>query len=228
MAYICFVSGGSALHPAGRGGVPSKVIYRFRRDVRVSKQRVVIPFIIGGLLLAAVLAPGTPGAEKSVYRGRLFLGSGPTTQGVITVEITIDHVSTAEELAKLPPIAAGDVLDRFFEKARDLKAGDLRYIGANGLRIDFNLAFEQPTKAGKRILLVAENQPADPTVSLKRLSDAQIQRGLLLVVAIDLDGKDQGEGKIYQDASGTMTPEGRFDLVGSRTTPLLITGLRRK
>lgn len=192
------------------------------------KHQAVFPLLTGAVLFAAILAAGTPRVEKSVYRGRLFLGSGPTTQGVISVEITVEHLTTAAELAELIPFAAGDVLDRFFEKARALKAGDLRYIGANGLRIDFNLAFEQPTERGKRILLVAENQPADPTVSLKRLSDAQIQRGLLLVVAIDLDEKDQGEGKIYQDASGTLTPAGRFELVGSRTTPLLITGLRRK
>lgn len=192
------------------------------------KHQAVFSLLTGAFLLSAIPASAAPAFEKSVYRGRLVLGSGPTTQGVISVEITIDHVSTAEELAELIPFAAGDVLDRFFEKARALKAGDLRYIGANGLRIDFNLAFEHPTERGKRILLVAENQSADPTVSLKRLSDAQIQRGLLLVVAIDLDEKDLGEGKIYQEASGTLTSEGRFELAGSRTTPLLITGLRRK
>ena len=46
----------------------------------------------------------TSGAEKTVYRGRLFLGSGPTTQGVVSVEITVDHMTTSAELAGLPPL----------------------------------------------------------------------------------------------------------------------------
>lgn len=181
-----------------------------------------------GFLLAAAFAAGASASEKMVYRGRLFVGTGPTTQGVINVEVTVDHITTSAELAGLIPFKPEDDLNLFFSQARGLKAGDLRYIGASGLRIGFNLAFEQAKEKGKRILLVAENQPADPTVSLKKLSDAQIERRLLLVVVLDLDEKDQGEGKIYQDASGTLTPEGRFELGGSRSTPLLITGLRRR
>ena len=181
-----------------------------------------------GFILAAVFALGASAGEKTVFRGRLFVGSGPTTQGVINVEISIDHTATSTELAGLIPFTPEDDLSRFFDKIRGFKAGDLRYIGANGLRIGFNLAFEQATDKGRRIILLAENQPADPTVSLKKLSDAQIERRLLLVVVLDLDGKDQGEGKIYQDASGTLTSDGRFELGGSRSTPLLITGLHRK
>jgi len=192
------------------------------------KQEIARFFAAAVFFSAAVLASGAPAGEKLVYRGRLFLGSSPTTQGVVSVEITVDHLTTAAELAMMVPFKPEDDLTPFFDKARRLNAGDLRYIGASGLRIGFNLAFEQTKEKGKRILLLAENQPADPTVSLKKLSDAQIERSLLLVVVVDLDEKDQGEGKIYQDASGTMTPDGRFELGGSRSPPLLITGLHRK
>jgi hypothetical protein len=179
-------------------------------------------------LLAFLLVTPLSVEAQSVYRGRLILGSGPTTKGVINVEITVDHISTADELYDLPPFSAGDALDAFFEKARALKGGDLRYLGANGLRIDFNLAFESPTKTGKRIVLIAKNQSVDPNGSMKRLSDAQIERGLLLVLVLDLDKSERGEGKIYEEAGGVFDSKNGFTLAGSRTTPFLISNLKRK
>ncbi|MDH4270966.1 MAG: hypothetical protein OEW18_03215 [Candidatus Aminicenantes bacterium] len=183
--------------------------------------------IAAGITLTAAVAGEEP-AEKTIYRGRLFLGSGPTTQGVVNVQITIDHLSTKKELAELLPYMLAGDMHRFFDKAKAFKAGALQYLGASGLRIDFNLAFEKKTERGKRIFLVAENQSADPTSSLKLLSEEQFIRDLFLVVALDLNEKDQGEGNIYQKARVKFSPEGEFELVGYRTTPLLIVNVHRK
>jgi hypothetical protein len=147
---------------------------------------------------------------------------------VVNVRITIDHLSTKEELAEVSPYMAAGDMNRFFDKAKAFKAGSLQYLGANGLRIDFNLAFENKTETGKRIFLVAENQPADPNSSLRILSEEQFKRGLFLVVALDLDEKDQGEGKIYQEARVKFSTGDDFELVGYRTTPLLVANLRRQ
>jgi hypothetical protein len=46
-----------------------------------------------GITLTAAAA-GQETAEKAVYRGRLFTGSGPSAQGVVNVRITIDQLST--------------------------------------------------------------------------------------------------------------------------------------
>jgi len=157
----------------------------------VRRLKVISLAIAAGLFLNAVAAGEEP-AEKAVYRGRLFLGSGPTTQGVVNVQITVNHLSTDEEIAELMPyLTAGD-MNRFFDKAEAFKAGALQYLGARGLRIDFPLAFEKKTEKGKRLFLVAENQSADPSSSLKLLSEEQFRRDLFLVVALDLDEKDQG------------------------------------
>jgi hypothetical protein len=188
---------------------------------------VVSLTIAAGISLAAAAA-GEESAEKATYRGRLFLGSGPTTQGVVNVQVVIDHLSTTKELAELlPHMAAGD-MSRFFDRAEAFKAGSLQYLGARGLRIDFPLAFEKKTERGRRIFLVAENQSADPSSSLKLISEEQFVRDLFLVVALTLDEKDQGEGNIYQEARVKFSTEDEFELLGYRTTPLLIVNLHRK
>jgi len=193
----------------------------------VRRLKVISLAIAAGLFLNAVAVEEEP-AEKAVYRGRLFLGSGPTTQGVVNVQITVNHLSTDEEIAELMPyLTAGD-MNRFFDKAEAFKAGALQYLGARGLRIDFPLAFEKKTEKGKRLFLVAENQSADPSSSLKLLSEEQFRRDLFLVVALDLDEKDQGKGNIYQEARVKFSTQGEFELVGYRTTPLLIVNLYRK
>jgi len=188
---------------------------------------VVFLAIVAGIALTAAAARDKL-EKKATYRGRLFIGSGPTTQGVLTVLITIDHLSTNEELAELMPhMAAGDT-NGLFDKAEAFKAGTLQYLGTSGLRIDFNLAFEKKTETGRQIFLVAENQSADPFSSLKLLSEVQFKRGLFLVVALDLNEKDQGEGRIYQEARIKFSMGGEFELVSYRTTPLLVVNLRRQ
>ena len=188
----------------------------------------VVPLAITAGIVLAAAAAGEESTDKAVYRGRLFLGSGPTTQGVVTVQVVIEHLSTSQELAGLlPHMGAGD-MSLFFDKAEAFKAGSLQYLGARGLRIDFPLAFEKKTERGRRIFLVAENQRADPSSSLKVISEEQFIRDLFLVVALTLDEKDQGEGNIYQEARVKFSAEGEFELVGYRTTPLLIVSLHRK
>ncbi|MCX6577957.1 MAG: hypothetical protein NTV82_16400 [Candidatus Aminicenantes bacterium] len=184
-----------------------------------------------GITLAAVAA-GQETAEKAVYRGRLFTGSGPTTQGVVNVRITIDHLSTAEELTELMKhLAAGDS-NGFFDKAETIKVGTLQYLGATGLGIDLNLAFEKKTEKGKQIFLVTEDQPADPTSGWPRSGSEAVGfrhvygAGLYLVVALDLNEKNQGEGRIYQKARVKFSTGGEFELVSYSSTPLLIVNLR--
>jgi hypothetical protein len=196
-------------------------------------QRFEIYFLViaFGITLTAAAA-GQETAEKAVYRGRLFTGSGPTTQGVVNVRITIDHLSTTEELTELMKyLAAGDS-NGFFDKAATIKAGTLQYLGVTGLGINLNLAFEKKTEKGKQIFLVTESQPADPTsnwpregaeaVGFRRVYGA----GLYLVVAIDLNEKNQGEAKIYQKARVKFSTGGEFELVSYSETPLLIVNLR--
>ena len=183
--------------------------------------------------LAAAIAPlaagaGDEKAEQAVYRGRLFLGGGAASPGVIDVQITIDHLSTNEELAELAPLMAAGETNRLFVKAKAFKTGALQYLRTSGLRIDFNLAFEKKTEGGKRIFLVAENQSADPTSSLMIFGEEQIKRGLFLVVAIDLNEGDKGEGKIYQEARVKFSAGGDFELLNYRMTPLLIVNIVRK
>lgn len=184
-----------------------------------------------GITLTAAAA-SQEAAEKAVYRGRLFTGNGPTTQSVVNVRITIDHLSTTEELTELMKyLAAGDS-NGFFDKAETIKVGTLQYPGATGFPIDLNLAFEKKTEKGKQIFLVTESQPADPTSNWPRSGSEAVGfrrvygAGLYLVVALDLNEKNQGEAKIYQKARVKFSTGGEFELVSYAETPLLIVNLR--
>jgi hypothetical protein len=190
----------------------------------------ILAIAFGITLTAAAASRGT--AEKTIYRGRLFTGSGPTTQGVVNVRITIDHLSTTEELTELMKyLAAGDS-NGFFDKAETIKVGTLQYLGATGLGIDLNLAFEKKTEKGKQIFLVTENQPADPTSGWPKSGSEAVGfrhvygAGLYLVVALDLNEKNQGEGRIYEKARVKFSTGGEFELVSYSSTPLLIVNLR--
>lgn len=184
-----------------------------------------------GITLAAVAASQET-AEKAVYRGRLFTGSGGVTQAVVNVRITIDRLSTTEELTELTKyLTAGDS-NGFFDKAAKIKVGSLQYLGATGFPIDLNLAFKKKTEKGKQIFLVTESQPADPTSNWPRAGSEAVGfrhiygAGLYLVVALDLNEKNQGEGRIYQKARVKFSTGGEFELVSYSSTPLLIVNLR--
>lgn len=184
-----------------------------------------------GITLTAAAA-GLETAEKAVYRGRLFTGSGPINPGVVNVRITINRLSTTEELTELMKyLVAGDS-NGFFDKAEKIKVGTLQYLGTNGFPIDFHLAFEKKTEKRKQIFLVTESQPADPTSNWPRAGSEAVGfrrvlgAGLYLVVALDLNEKNQGEAKIYQKARVKFSTGGEFELVSYPETPLLIVNLR--
>jgi hypothetical protein len=190
----------------------------------------LLAIAFGITLTAAAASQETTG--KAVYRGRLFTGSGGVTQGVINVRITIDRLNTTEELTELLKyVAAGDS-NGFFDKAAKIKVGTVQYLGASGLPIDFNLAFEKKKEKGKQIFLVTENQPADPTSGWPRSGSEAVGfrhvygAGFYLVVALDLNEKNQGEARIYEKARVKFSKGGEFELVSYSSTPLLIVNLR--
>ena len=170
--------------------------------------------ILVGLFFCAVLSAR---AQVS-FRGRLFVGGA--RGGAVNIRIDIESYSSPEELQLLKQHLGPSDIDGFFGAFRAMKKGAIRYLGGEGLNIGLNAALERPTEKGIQVLLMTETRSAVPGVRKPNF------RGFrFLVIVLDLDEKNKGDGTIYEDAKIRFTSEG-FEIESSYSTPLKIGDVR--
>jgi len=174
-------------------------------------------------LTAAALSGFCLGQETAAeFRGRIFMGGGPNRPGALTTRIIVHGYTDLNDIQKLSvPLNAGDV-DGFFSLFRQMKKGEMRFVGGAGLQINFYAAQEQQTDKGIKIILVSDSRSIESGVS-KRVAGS----AMFLVVELNLDKKYEGEGKIYEDARISFTDEGRIKMDSYLTTPKVIVNIRK-
>ncbi|MBM3295874.1 MAG: hypothetical protein FJY82_15370 [Candidatus Aminicenantes bacterium] len=156
------------------------------------------------------------------FRGRIFMGGGPNRPGALTTRIIVSGYTDLNDIQKLAvPLNAGDV-EGFFSVFRQMKKGEMRFVGGAGLQINFNAAQERQTDKGIKIFLVGDSRSIESGVA-KRVAGS----ALFLVVELDLNAKYEGEGKIYEDARISFTADGMIKLDSYLTTPKLIVNVRK-
>jgi len=189
----------------------------------ISRRSVKVVFIIGLAVAAALSAvAATQETVSTEFRGRIFMGGGPNRPGALTTRIIITGYTNMDEVRKFQErLNAGDV-DGFYNEFRAVKKGEMRFVGGAGLQINFNAAQEQQTEKGVKIFLMSESRSIETGTS-KRVGGS----ALFFVVELDLDKKFEGEGKVYEDARISFTPEGGIKMDSYLTTPKMIVNVRK-
>ncbi len=176
------------------------------------KKRLLKACLIGFLVAAyVVLSPGL--WAKTEFKGRLFMGGGPNRESVVSVRILINEYTTEDEVLRLQQFLNTGNIEGFYGAFREMKKGELRFIGGKGMKVVFNAITEQKTENGFKILLATEGRSLEMGTA-KRVTGGY----LFLVVELDLNNKYEGDGKVYEDAVIQFTPTGSF-VVESYVTP---------
>jgi len=186
---------------------------------RPTKIILIVALATAAAVFVLVAAQETVSTE---FRGRIFMGGGPNRPGALTTRIIITGYTNMDEVRKFQErLNAGDV-DGFYNEFRAVKKGEMRFVGGAGLQINFNAAQEQQTEKGVKIFLMSESRSIETGTS-KRVGGS----ALFFVVELDLDKKFEGEGKVYEDARISFTPEGGIKMDSYLTTPKMIVNVRK-
>ena len=193
-------------------------------------------FVIVAAGLIAVVNPAFSNIlmVPSEFRGRMLTGVGTGLPAVMNARIVVNSYTTLDEVALLQDFVNKNDSKGFFSAFNQIKKGFLQFPGEMGLNISFHAAFETPTDKGMKIILVGESQALpvgfSPSADAwKVLAPGKNRSGLFLflVAELDLDKNFKGEGKVYEEARITFTPEGGIKLDSYVKTPKMIVNIEK-
>jgi hypothetical protein len=218
--------------------LPLRLVLDFFFEKREKEDRFMtnkVFFIVAaGLIAVANPAFSNILAVPSEFRGRMLTGAGTGLPAVMNVRIVVDSFTTQNEVDRLRDFMNKNESKGFFSAFNQIKKGFLQFPGDMGLNISFHSAFETPTDKGMKIILAGESQalPAGFSPSAdawKVLAPGKNRSGLFLflVAELDLDKNFKGEGKVYEEARITFTPEGGIKLDSYVKTPKMIVNIEK-
>jgi len=143
----------------------------------------------GGAAWAVLVLVSAGSAQKPIqFKGRFFALEAQ-------FKIKIDSFSTPEEIAKIKEALFRQDFENFYKTLWTMDKGVMQFIGVSRTNVRFNLAVEEQTKDGTRILLIADSRAVMNT-------PVPTDWGLrpFYIVELLLDEKNQGEGKIHAAA----------------------------
>lgn len=127
-------------------------------------------------------------------RGRI-IGAGMALESA-AVRIDIKGQSTEDEMQRLYRHWGLGDFDGFMAAFRDMRRGNLRFIGGGGSNILIHGVKMTITGSGRRIFLVGEYRGSIFAGTRKK----SIRTGRFLAIVLDIDAMNQGEGTIHEDA----------------------------
>ena len=162
-----------------------------------------------GIAIGVCLLLASPLSAKEVFRGKLMTSGGPTQQKLITVKITIESFSTADEVRALRKVLVDEDSNAFLNAFRKSNHGFINFIGVEGLNIRINAAQVFPTDEGRKIMIFSERQSWGGT---QRAS--VIRHHFFMGIELELDNEGIGTGIFYPGCSFKLSPQGIIELDG--------------
>jgi hypothetical protein len=168
-----------------------------------------------------VVASGFAAAQEK-FICRMFTGGGPNQERVQNVRIEIDAYSTTEEIAQFADVLNKQGWEPFIALFRGSKKGTVRFMSTRGFNVTVHAAHSMPTGKGRKILLFTERQNWDAD------NHPIDNRGgyLFMVIELELNAKDKGEGKIYQQADIQFNENSTLAMKTYKVTPLVLFGVQ--
>lgn len=164
---------------------------------------------------AVIVFASIPQLEAKVtLSGRVYRSDG---SGLENIRIVIDSYSTPDEILALKQLMISGDVDGFYRAFRALDKGQMQFPSTSALNTHFNVAVEQPTEKGIRVLLITESRNVKAGQNIF----------LFLVAVLDLDKDYKGEGRIHYVSRIKFPAEGGIDLDTYMTVPNEISNLHR-
>lgn len=173
---------------------------------------LTIFFVLVGL--AAFLGAQEAAPKVENFQARLLTGGMQYTDSVKKIKISISGYSTTDEVFTLIKVQAEQGYEPFMNAFRALNKGIFFPLGGRGTQIIIHGAHSIPTEKGRQVFLFAQRMPWDQETS-QRID----HRFPFMVIELNLNNKDKGTGKIYEQASIRMTPERTFEMDGYNAPP---------
>ncbi|MEA3421697.1 MAG: hypothetical protein U9Q97_08495 [Acidobacteriota bacterium] len=173
------------------------------------------------LIIGTCLALTIPLSAKEKFRARLINTGGPIQEKVMTLTISIENYTTADEVRQLQQTLYLGGYSAFLKSFHEMDKGVIRFKSGRGFNMRINAAQSRTTENGIKILVFTERQSwsADIQISLS-------SRFLFMVIELEIDKNGKIKGKFYPGANIQMSGKGTID-IESFEAPKVFMGVRK-
>ena len=156
------------------------------------------------LLIAAAAADVSAQllAEKEVYKARMLTGRAPVEPALVEIRIEIEGWTTQEEIVRFQNLLIQSGTNPFLDAYGKSQKGVVRFMYARGWNLPIHAAQFTATEKGKKIRLFFLRQNWNSNYQF-----VSTGRYLFMAIELDIGEKNQGTGRLYEDASIKMDPD---------------------
>ena len=185
----------------------------------MKKHVVRCPFIYS--IIGACLVLTASLSAQDEFRAKLITTGGPVQEKVMSVKISIESYTTADDVRLLQQILSKSSSSEFLTAFRKIDKGVIRFMGTRGLNLRINAAQSRPTENGMKILLFTERQTWDVNTDVNISGQYSF-----MVVELEMDKNRKWTGKFYKAANINLSHKGTID-IESYTSPMMLIGVRK-
>jgi hypothetical protein len=151
------------------------------------------------------------------FEARLLAQPGEREKLAMKFEILVEDYTSSEEISQLREVFKKEGYDSFMSAFRRMNKGTFSPIGGRGIRIVIHAAHSIPTDKGRKILLFTSSQSWD--ADTQRVIDWRFP---FMLIELDIGRKEKGKGKIYEQVSIKLNPEGTVGMDSYNSPPLTL------
>ena len=148
--------------------------------------------------------------EKEIYKARMLTGRAPVEPALVEIRIEIEGWTTQEEIVRFQNLLIQSGTNPFLDAYGKSQKGVVRFMYARGWNLPIHAAQFTATEKGKKIRLFFLRQNWNPNYQF-----ASTGRYLFMAIELDIGEKNQGTGRLYEDASIKMDPDGGMIIMES-------------
>ena len=135
----------------------------------------------------------------------------------VKFEILVQGYTSTEEISQLGEAFNKGGYESFMSAFRGMNKGSFSPVGGRGIKIVIHAAHSVPTDKGRKILLFTSSQSWD--ANTPRIIDWRFP---FMLIELDIGRKDKGKGKIYEQISIKLSPEGTVGMDSYNLPPLTL------
>jgi hypothetical protein len=190
---------------------------------RKMKRCIMKKFVVVFAIIASCLSLSGALGAKEEFQARILAGFDPGMDEVRKIKVSIENYSTREEIMGLAGILSTQGFEPFMDAFLKLKKGIALPVGGRGIKINIHIAQSIPEEKGRKILLFSQRQSMDADRQL-----AIDRRYPFMIIEFNLDEKDKGEGKLYEQANVRFTGLGTIELESYNSPPRQLYDISKK
>jgi len=173
------------------------------------------------LIMWICLVLTIPLSAKEKFRARLLNASGPIQEKVITLVISIENYTTADEVRQMQQTLYSGGYSAFLKSFHEMNKGVVMFKSNRGFNLRINAAQSRTTENGRKILVFTERQSWSADIT-KNLSS----RFLFMAIELEIDRDGKTKGRFYPGANIQLSGKGTIDLE-TFEAPRIFMGVRK-